>query len=130
MVAVRSSGARWQERDGRDSARVGGADGVVHGDLAATQVGGSLRGEGRIGDEVSKADSRERGGIRRRSDGSGGGDVEVDAPHATAGGVGMSDGAVRASGESVFDGELDGGRAGELVPKEGEENGRERWGVA
>ena len=54
----------------------------------------------------------------------------MDAPHATAGGIGVSDGAVRASRESVLDGELDGGRARELVPKEGEENGRERWSVA
>ena len=60
----------------------------------------------------------------------GGGDVKVNTPHATARGIGITDGAIRLGGEGVLHGELDGGGAGELVPEGGKESGGKRRVIA
>ena len=121
-IAVRTSGAWRKEGDGRDNSRVGHADGVVDGDLATAKVGGPFLGEGGVGDEIGEADSREGRGALGSGDSSRGRDVEVDAPHATAGRVVVPDRALGPGRESMLDRELDGGGVNELFPQLGEED--------
>ena len=98
---------------------------MVYGDLTAAKISGALLEERSVRDEVGQPNEREGRWARRRRNGLGGGDVKVNTPHTTARSIGITDGAVRLGGESVLQGELDGGGAGELVPERREEGGGE-----